>query len=536
MVQLKKIGYETNGREILSDISFAIEKNDRIGLVGRNGVGKTTLLRLLSGEITPTSGEIVRGGSEIGILPQNLSAWLDRSVIGFIEEVTGVKEARQGFEKTCTLLEKSHDDKTLLLYADALERYNRYEVADFPHTVETALAKAGIANVDADQQIARLSGGQRTRVALAAVIASKYDVVLLDEPTNNLDTKGVIVLEKFIGESSAAFVVVSHDRRFLRNATTRIIELMGSDKGIQQYGLGYDEYIECRQAARRASFQRYDEYEKEKKRLKEAAKKANMHAKSASGGRGNSDNDKLTGNFRKERAAAGLSKKASAMATRVAQLEGPEKPEEDVSLLFAFQGESEKSATLLSMNGVSISLHNDKEIGPFSLQLKNGERILISGNNGVGKSTLMKAIIGKVPLSQGTLHLNRETRSTYMDQDQSLPKNDESALKNLQYLAPHLDTHEAINLLIRFNLEKDVIDTTPARILSGGERAKVLLASIAANQANLLLLDEPTNNLDIPTVEALEKALKSFNGSVVMISHDRDFVESINPSEEIIVK
>ena len=533
MINLNHVNYATGSKEILHDVSFSINVGDKIGLVGSNGAGKTTLLRLINGDLTPTSGEIIKTNEEIGILPQDMRDWLDYSVYEFIEEVTGVKDTREQFDEQCANLEHDSSERTLLLYADALEKYGKFEVASFDANLEKALKCADISSINTDKEIGNFSGGQRTRIALAAVFASRYDVVLLDEPTNNLDAKGVVVLEKFIEGSNAAFLMVSHDRRFLRNATSRIIELMGGDQGMRQYGLGYDEYVEARERAKQATFNRYEQYEKEKKRLDRAARAARIKANSAGSNRSNSDNDKLTAHFRKEKAASGLASAASGMSSRLGQLEEPERPEEDVSLKFLFKEEAGKKLNLLSVSNLEIDYGNGHTIGPVSFSIRTGDKILLKGKNGSGKTSVIRGIMGDTPVSSGDVHASKQANVIYVDQNQTLPLPDDSALNNLRHLAPSLELHDAINLLIRFNLKKDIIQVTPGSELSGGERAKVLLAGIAANNVGLLILDEPTNNLDIPTIEALEHALKNYNGGVLIVSHDRDFVQNIGITNTI---
>lgn len=265
MVSLSKLSYETQGRSILEDISFSINRGNRVGLVGLNGAGKTTLLDVINGRKQPTSGEIIKGDENIGMLPQNLQEWLDRSIYSFMEEVTGVKGAREDLDRQCNALADQVDDRTLLLYTDALERYERLEASLFDANLQKALTRAELSTIDVNDKVGNLSGGQRTRVALAAIFASRHDLILLDEPTNNLDERGVIALEEFISASKASFLVVSHDRCFLRNATNRIIELVNGEPGVKQYNLGYDEYIEARESAKKAAIHDYEKQEKEKK-------------------------------------------------------------------------------------------------------------------------------------------------------------------------------------------------------------------------------------------------------------------------------
>ena len=533
MINLNHISYEIGRKEVLHDASFTINSGEKIGLVGPNGAGKTTLLKLINGDLVPTSGEIIRTDEEIGMLPQDLREWLDHSVHGFIEEITGVKGAREQFDEQCAKLEHDSSGHTLLLYADALERYDKFEVSSFDANLVKALKRADIATIDTNKEIGNFSGGQRTRIALAAVFASRYDVVLLDEPTNNLDEKGVVVLEKFIQGSNASFLMVSHDRRFLRNATSRIIELMGGDQGVRQYGLGYDEYVEAREKAKQATFDRYEQYEKEKKRLTKAAKAARLKANSAGSNRSSSDNDKLTAHFRKEKAASGLASAASSISTRLGQLDEPERPEEDVSLKFLFKEQLGKKLNLLSVSNLEVDYGDGQKIGPVSFGVRSGDKVLLHGDNGSGKTSIIRAIMRDVEVAFGSAHLNKDAGVIYIDQNQTLPLLHGSALDNIRYLAPKLELHDAINLLIRFNIDKNVIQTTPGAELSGGERAKILLAGIAANNAALLVLDEPTNNLDIPTIEALEAALKNYEGGVLLVSHDRDFVKNIGTTETI---
>lgn len=536
MINLNKVSYEAGGKEIIRNVSFSINPSEKIGLVGPNGAGKTTLLRLINGDLTPTSGDIIKSDKEIGILPQDLREWFDHSVYSFIEEVTGVKDAREEFDSRCAMLEQDSSERTLLLYADALERYDKFDVASFDTNLQKALRQADIDSIDTDKEIGYFSGGQRTRIALAAVFASRHDVILLDEPTNNLDDKGVVVLEKFINGSNASFLMVSHDRRFLRNATSRIIELMGGDQGIQQYGLGYDEYVEAREKAKQATFDRYEQYEKEKKRLERAAKAAKIKANSAASNRSATDNDKLTAHFRKEKAASGIASAASSMTTRIGQLDEPDRPEEDVSLRFLFKEQSGKKKSLLTVSDLEIDHGDGKKIGPISFSVRSGDKLLLTGENGAGKTSILRGIVGDTQASSGSTHLNKEANPIYIDQNQTLPHPNKPALDNLRHLAPSLEIHDAIKLLIRFNLKKDLLQTTPGKELSGGERAKILLAAVAANTAELLILDEPTNNLDIPTIEALEAALKSYSGGVLLVSHDRDFIQNIGITDTVAIR
>ena len=534
MVDLKRISYETGNRELFRNVSFTINAGDKIGLVGPNGVGKTTLLKIINGDLKPTFGNVILSGEKIGILPQNLNKWLDKTVYSFIEEVTGVKSAREEFAAQCERLAQDASEKTLLIYSEALERYEKFEVANFDTTIKKALSRATLGDINPGRRLDTFSGGQRTRIALAAIFASRYDLILLDEPTNNLDDNGVALLEDFISNSPVSFLIVSHDRRFLRNATEQIIELVGN-KGINKYNLGYDEYIKARAKDRQAMINRYEQYEKEKRRLRRITREAKIRANSAGSSRKKSDGDKLNDHFRKERASSSLASAASGLESRLQRLDEPERVEDEIAIKFAFDEVSSKKSCLISVHSLSISHDGEKVIGPVTFTVRPGDKILIQGQNGSGKSSLLNLIMGDCipPHHSGEVNKSEDARIIYINQSQTLPLENSSPLDNLQHLSPELELHDAINTLIRFGLDKRTISSTRAADLSGGERAKVLLAAMSTSSPNLVVLDEPTNNLDIPTIEALELALNRYRGGVIVVSHDRDFVENIGTTKKI---
>ena len=533
MVDLKRISYETGNRELFRNVSFTINAGDKIGLVGPNGVGKTTLLKIINGDLKPTFGNVILSGEKIGILPQNLNKWLDKTVYSFIEEVTGVKSAREEFAAQCERLAQDTSENTLLNYNKALEQYEKFEVANFDATIKKALSRATLRDINPERRLDTFSGGQRTRIALAAIFASRYDLILLDEPTNNLDDNGVALLEDFISNSPVSFLIVSHDRRFLRNATKQIIELVGN-KGINKYNLGYDEYIKARAKDRQAMINRYEQYEKEKKRLRRVARDAKIRANSAGSNRKKSDGDKLNEHFRKERASSNLASASSGAESCLQQLDEPERVEDEIAIKFTFDEVSSKKCSLVSVRSLSISHDGKKIIGPVTFNVRPSDRILIQGENGSGKSSLLNLIMdNSLSYRSGEVIKNENVKTIYMNQSQTLPLENSSPLDNLRHLLPELELHDAINTLIRFGLDKRTISSTRAADLSGGERAKVLLAAMSTSSPDLIILDEPTNNLDIPTIEALELALNRYRGGVVVVSHDRDFVENIGITKKI---
>ena len=341
------------------------------------------------------------------------------------------------------------------------------------------------------------------------------------------------LLEDFISNSPVSFLIVSHDRRFLRNATKQIIELVGN-KGINKYNLGYDEYIKARAKDRQAMINRYEQYEKEKKRLRRVARDAKIRANSAGSNRKKSDGDKLNEHFRTERASSNLASASSGAESRLQQLDEPERVEDEIAIKFTFDEVSSKKCSLVSVRSLSISHDGKKKIGPVTFNVRPSDRILIQGENGSGKSSLLNLIMdNSLSYRSGEVIKNENVKTIYMNQSQTLPLENSSPLDNLRHLSPELELHDAINTLIRFGLDKRTISSTRAADLSGGERAKVLLAAMSTSSPDLIILDEPTNNLDIPTIEALELALNRYRGGVVVVSHDRDFVENIGITKKI---
>lgn len=534
MLTGKDLGYDIGSAEVFAHVDIAVSPSDKVGLIGPNGAGKTTLLHILNQDIAPSHGVVTHDSVEVGILPQDLRSHHDRTVYDFVEEVTGVKAVKDAYTETETAFMGDQDNqKKLIRYVEASERLGFYAVDEFDATLSKALRKAGLDESITDSAIGSLSGGQRTRVALAALMANRYDVVLLDEPTNNLDMAGVSILETYVQTSRAAFLMVSHDRRFLRNTTNRIVELLGSDRGVNNYGLGYDEYVVARERAYDSQVRNYEEHSLAVKSLETSLKAQRVRANSAegSGTRARSDNDKLSANHRAARAAGHLSGQLSSMTSRLAQLqaEAPHPPQEPVSLEFMFEEGEYSRQTLLRVEHL-VAAYDESGVthGPYNLDVRGGDRVAITGANGSGKSTLIKAILGEIDRVSGDCHIGSAAQIAYIDQNQTLPKPEATPLDNLLALAPGIERSDAMNLLVKFNLDRDTVASMQAGNLSGGERAKVLLASVAASKANLLLLDEPTNNLDIPTIEGLQAALKTYKGAIVLVSHDRDFIDGID--------
>lgn len=537
MITVKNLGFEYGNREVFSGVSFTAQEAEKVGIVGPNGSGKSTLLRVISGELQPSTGQVIAPGVEIGYMPQQLDDWVEYRVDEFLKKVTGYADAYAELDETSKKLGNDYSDQTMLLYQNALERVEKLG-GDFETRVEGALRRAGIADIDIETLVGELSGGQRTKLAMAATFATSQDVVLLDEPTNNLDSQGIVVLERFIREAKTSFIIVSHDRRFLRHSVTKIIELLGGDEGVQTYGMGYEEYVEAREAAREAAFRRYEEHQNEVRRLRGMATTA---IQEVNGGRvRRTDNDKLGANYRGARAGSAQAAKVRRANARLEQLQDdrPEQPKERPTVdLRIGKGETAgEFSTAIAAQDLVLAYPGSKEqFGPYNINVTKGERVLVSGPNGSGKTTLLKALFNPELIVSGNVSLAKNCKVGYMDQNHTLPNMSANPIENIMLLQPDIERSTATNLLVKFNVDRETF-AMPVERMSPGERAKVLMAAITYGEPDLLILDEPTNHLDIPAIEGIEDALKSYPGTMMIVTHDREFVDTVGVDREYRIK
>lgn len=535
MLVAKQITFEYASKEVLKSTSLSISAGELIGLVGSNGAGKSTLLRILAGQLHPVEGSILRSAElNVGYLPQEINGYSDRTGQEFIEEVTGVSRALQ--ELDIATAEYGHSPASAEVVANYQTAYDRVEALG-AYTIDSRVAKA-LSRVRLEpsvlaKKVGQMSGGQKTKLALTAILLARFDVFLLDEPTNNLDLEGLGVLEDFIAKSTASFVVVSHDRRFLRIATNKIAEL-GSDKQIHLYSLGYDEFVETKQRDRETAKQRYEQFLDEKKRLQEAARDKNQAAQSAAGNTRASDNEKIGRNARKEKAVGSHARAASALNTRLEQLQAPDRPQAELSLNFRFHADTAKLPPVALEIQDGVVAFDGVKLGPYNLRVNTGDKLVILGPNGSGKSVLLKIIARQLRLKSGKLTIGSGIKVGYVDQDYSFADMTEPVCDQLRELAG-VDVEGALRILARFGIPHDRAGATPAE-LSPGQRARVRLGGLVSRGANLILLDEPTNHLDIPTSDELQQALRAYRGTLVIVTHDRELIAGLPGCRLVVVE
>ena len=371
-----------------------------------------------------------------------------------------------------------------------------------------------------------LSGGQAARVGLAALLLSRFDIVLLDEPTNDLDLDGLERLEAFVRGIRGGVVLVSHDREFLARCVTRVLELDLAQGSNRVFGGGYDSYLEERATARRHQREKYDEFADKKADL--VARARTQREWSSQGVRNAMkkapDNDKI----RRKAATESSEKQAQKvrqMESRIARLEEVDEPRKEWQLEFTI-GAAPRSSSVVSTLSSAVFRQGSFTLGPVSLQVNAGERIGITGPNGAGKSTLLRAVLGRQTPDEGTASLGASVQIGEIDQARSLLAGSEPLAVAFEALVPEMASGEVRTLLAKFGLKADHVNR-PVDELSAGERTRAGMALLQARGVNVLVLDEPTNHLDLAAIEQLEQALESYDGTLLLVTHDRRMLATV---------
>ncbi|MFQ4150161.1 ABC-F family ATP-binding cassette domain-containing protein [Arthrobacter sp. LAPM80] len=513
-------------RTLFSNLSFTVARGDVIGVVGANGAGKSTLLRLLAGADKPQAGSVSTAPQDafVGWLPQEHERFEGETIAGYIGRRTGCTEATDAMEASAEALGSGNsedDDK----YANALDRWLACGAADLEDRIPATLAELGL-DVGPEALMVGLSGGQAARVALAALLLSRFDIVLLDEPTNDLDLAGLARLEEFVTGLRGGVVLVSHDREFLARTITSVVELDLAQNKVGVYDGGYDSFLEERAIAKRHAREAYDEFADKKADL---VGRARVQREWSSQGVRNAmkkspDNDKI----RRKAASESSEKQAQKvrqMESRIARLDEVAEPRKEWALQFSI-GAAPRSSTVVSTLNEALVQQGDFTFGPVSAQVNAGERIGITGPNGAGKSTLLRLLLGHTPPDSGTASLGSNVAVGEIDQARSQFPEDIPLGAAFESLVPELNQAEVRTLLAKFGLKADQV-TSPVDALSPGERTRASLALLQARGVNVLVLDEPTNHLDLPAIEQLEEALESYEGTLLLVTHDRRLLDNV---------
>jgi len=522
MLAARNLTMVRGAQVVLDGVDLVVDGTSRIGVLGRNGAGKSTLLRALAGLEAPTAGTVERSppGLNAGYLAQEPDPLAGETTAVYLRRRTGLAVAEEAMGAALRAVGDHPGTAELEAYDDALARFLALGGDDHDTRGPRVLAEVGLGPGVLEVPVARLSGGQRVKAGLAAILLARFDVLLLDEPTNNLDFDGLARLERFLATEERPVVLVSHDRAFLSATTTRIAELDLHSRRLSEYGGGYDAYVEERRRRREQAYADFEESRAERARLEEAARQKREWAVSRRGER-RTDNDKALAGRRKERATAGATK-AKAIERRLERLGGPEKPWEGWDLRLSLQAGRRSGQVVASLAGAEVDRGRFR-LGPVDLELRWRDRLALTGPNGAGKSTLLGLLTGELRPTAGTVRLGAGVVVGHLGQDRTPGT---GTLLEAVRERTELSVEEARSLLAKFDLGAEHLARAEAD-LSPGERSRAGLAVLVARGTNLLLLDEPTNHLDLDAIEELERALAGYDGTLVVVSHDRRLLANL---------
>ncbi|WNG81978.1 ABC-F family ATP-binding cassette domain-containing protein [Mycobacterium sp. ITM-2016-00316] len=515
-------------RTLFEHVDLTVAPGDVIGVVGANGAGKSTLLRILAGDLDPLGGTVSVAPADafVGWLPQEHERIPGETVAGYIARRTGCAAATSAMEAAAEGL--SDSSATADAYSVALDHWLATGAADLEERLPAVLADLGLDSglVPDSTPMTALSGGQAARVGLAALLLSRFDIVLLDEPTNDLDLDGLARLERFVGELRGGVVLVSHDREFLARCVTRVLELDLAQNTTTVFGGGYDSYLEERAVNRRHKREQYEEFADKKADL--VARARTQREWSSQGVRNAMrkapDNDKNRRRAQTE-SSEKQAQKVRQMESRIARLEEVEEPRKEWSLQFTI-GSAPRSSSVVATLDNAVVRQGEFVLGPVSLQVDAGERIGITGPNGAGKSTLLGLLLGRTPPDEGRAGLGANIAVGEIDQTRAEFDGPGRLIDRFEQHVPDWPTAEVRTLLAKFGLGADHVERA-AHELSPGERTRAGLALLQARGVNVLVLDEPTNHLDLPAIEQLEQALESYDGALLLVTHDRRMLQNV---------
>jgi len=507
MIFIRDLSVQFGGMDLFADVTFMIQDNDRIGLTGKNGAGKSTLLKIIAGQVQPEAGEVqIPAGQTIGYLPQDLNTENDNTVF---------EEAKKAFDHILEIDKRLHEVMDLVTHAtdhaskeyhdllnelhDLSMRHALLGADKMESEIEKVLIGLGFKRTDFSRKTAEFSGGWQMRIELAKILLRKPNLILLDEPTNHLDIESIQWLESFLKQNDGAIVLVSHDRAFLDAVTNRTIEIV---KGkIFDYKASYSRYVELRKERNEILLSAQRNQQKEIEHTKELI-------------------DKFRAKASKAKFAQSLMKQLD--RTEIIELDD----DDNSAIYFRFPPVPRSGVIAVEAEHVSKSYGDKKILSDISFQVERGERIAFVGKNGEGKTTLTKMIVGDETY-EGKIKLGHNVALGYYAQHQAEKLDSEATVFEVIDKAATGDMRTKVrNLLGSFLFRGDAI-YKKVKVLSGGEKSRLSLAHLLLEPTNLLVLDEPTNHLDIRSKDVLKEALMNYEGTLIVVSHDRDFLQGL---------
>ena len=518
---------------MLRDVSLSVGPRSCVGVIGPNGVGKSTLLQLLAGSMQPDEGVITLSppASTVGYLAQEHESHVGETVRDRLARLTGVSVAEFDLAGAANNLSTGAADG-VDDYERALARFESLGAGTFESRLQSLLKQLEVEHLS-ERDASTLSGGEEAKVALASIELSNFDIVLLDEPTNNLDFDGLRRLERWITSREGGTVIVSHDRALLEVTVDTVLELDARSRGAREYHGGWSGFQSERANELRLAREAFAHYEEQKLQLRNRAVRQRQWAddgvrKEVKNPR---DHDKAQRDFRINR-TENRAHRARQLERTLENLEVVEKPFEGWDLRFSIN-ETKRSGDVVLRVREGVIERPSFQLGPVDFEIRWGDRIAITGSNGSGKSTLVEALLGTLDLTSGERWMGPSVVVGILGQDRHALSGENNLV---HYFGARcgLTTSETRTLLAKFGLTA-VHVTRASRLLSPGERTRAELASFQALGVNLLVLDEPTNHLDLPAIDQLESALKGYAGTLMLVSHDRRLLEAVSFTRTIYI-
>jgi ATP-binding cassette subfamily F protein 3 len=491
--------------EILRACSFNIEDREKAAIVGINGAGKSTLMKILVGELTPDDGQVVLSKDRtLGYLAQHQSVDTENTIFDELlstkADILELEAHMRRLELEMNSAEGERLEEAMSLYTRLTHEFEQKNGYAYKSEITGVLKGLGFGEDDFQRQVKTLSGGQKTRVALGRLLLAKPDIILLDEPTNHLDMHSIQWLETFLINYPGSVLIVAHDRYFLDRVVTKVIELDSGKSTV--YAGNYTDYSKKRAILRNMQLKEYMNQQREIKHQEEVIAKLKQ--------------------FNREKSIKRAESREK-MLDRIVPLEKPTELNDKMKL--RLEPMSESGYDVLDVRGLSKSFEKNTLFNDIDIQVKRGERVALIGDNGTGKTTILKIINGLVDADAGSVTLGARVSIGYYDQEQQVLNPDNTIFDEVAGAYPDLNNTRVRNTLAAFLFTNDDVFKY-IRDLSGGERARVSLAKLMLGEANLLILDEPTNHLDMVSREILENALNSYTGTCLYVSHDRYFINT----------
>ena len=510
VLSLKNISKSFGIEEILKDVSFSVNNGDKIGFIGPNGAGKSTLFKIITGEMECDTGDIyIEKGKHLGYLSQHLTIETDCTIyeemLKNFKSLTDMEKKLKDLEEKMNLpydaANSDYYNKLIENYSLTSELYENRGGYTYKGEIGKVLKGLGFTEEDYNKNVSILSGGQKTRLSLCKLLLKKPDILLLDEPTNHLDLDAIEWLEDYLKDYKGTIVVISHDRFFLDSVTNMTYELLQGK--VYTYNGNYTKFVKLKEEYYETSLKAYNLQQAEIKRQEDIIEKYRS--------------------FNREKSIRAAESREKAL-NKIERIEAPVK--EDTGTKIKFEARIKSGNDVLHGEKIGKSFGDHTLFSDVFLDLKRGEKTALIGDNGIGKTTLFKIILQKIDSYEGLCLLGKNVTPGYYDQEQSDLNLDNTIIDEVWDMYPEMKTTEIRNALAAFLFKGDDV-FKKISLLSGGEKCRINLLKLMLSKSNLLLLDEPTNHLDITSREALEDALLSYDGTVLVISHDRYFLNKV---------